>query len=58
VLPAPADSDGDGMPDEWEIAIGLSPGDASDGPLDRNGDGHTNLEEYLNSLVPAAVYEY
>jgi pectate lyase len=57
-LPAPPDGDGDGMPDDWEIAIGLSPGDASDGPLDRNGDGYTNLEEYLNSLVPAAVYEY
>lgn len=46
-----ADSDGDGMPDEWEIAHRLDPFD----PADRNGDADkdhfTNLEEYLNSLA-------
>jgi hypothetical protein len=51
-LPAPADRDGDGMPDEWELDNGLDPADASDGVLDRNDDGYTNLEEYLNSLTP------
>ena len=56
-LPAPADGDGDGMPDEWELDNGLDSADASDGALDRNDDGYTNLEEYLNSLVPAEVYE-
>jgi hypothetical protein len=50
-LPAPQDSDGDGMPDPWETAHGLNPNDATDGPKDRNNDGYTNLEEYLNSLV-------
>jgi hypothetical protein len=49
---APADTDRDGMPDEWEKARGLNPQDASDGPKDRDGDRYTNLEEYLNSLVP------
>jgi len=49
--PAPADSDGDGMPDKWETASGLDPTDPSDGPLDPDGDGYTNLEEYLNSLI-------
>ena len=48
---APADSDHDGMPDAWEIAAGLDPNDAADRNGDRNGDGYTNLEEYLNSLV-------
>ena len=56
-LPAPVDRDGDGMPDEWELGNDLDSADASDGVLDRNDDGYTNLEEYLNSLVPAEVYE-
>jgi hypothetical protein len=47
----PADSDGDGMPDTWEQASGLNLNDAADGPQDRDGDGYTNVEEYLNSLV-------
>jgi pectate lyase len=49
---APLDTDGDGMPDEWEIRFGLNPNDARDGNLDANGDGYTNIEEYLNNTVP------
>jgi hypothetical protein len=45
------DTDGDGMPDVWEKAHGLNPKDASDGNQDLNGDGYSNLEKYLNSLV-------
>ena len=45
------DTDSDGMPDAWEMANGLDPKDATDGPADRNGDGWTNLEDYLNGLV-------
>ena len=45
------DGDGDGIPDDWERAHGLDPADPSDGPADRNGDGWTNLEDWLNSLV-------
>ncbi len=48
---APADSDGDGMPDEWETSNGLDAKDSSDGNKDRDVDGFTNLEEYLNSIV-------
>ncbi len=47
------DTDGDGIPDEWETAYGLDPKDAADGVLktiDVNGS-YTNLEMYLNSLV-------
>jgi hypothetical protein len=47
---APADADHDGMPDAWEKKQGLNPGDAEDRNRDRDGDGFTNLEEYLNSL--------
>ena len=48
---APADSDHDGMPDEWEKANGLNPNDPSDGNKDGVGDGYTNLERYLNAIV-------
>lgn len=46
----PTDSDQDGMPDAWETANGLNPGDPTDGAR-TNADGYTNLENYLNSLV-------
>jgi len=49
---APVDSDNDGMPDAWEEAQGLNKDDNNDGNLDQDGDGYTNIEEYLNSLVP------
>lgn len=49
---APPDGDRDGMPDAWERSKGLDPADASDGPKDRDGDGYTNVEEYLHSLLP------
>ena len=46
------DTDNDGMPDEWESKNGLNPKNAGDASLDRNKDGYTNIEEYLNSVVP------
>ena len=48
---APLDGDHDGMPDAWERDRGLNPAAAADGAADRDGDGYTNLEEYLNGLV-------
>ena len=47
----PVDSDHDGIPDDWEKSHGLNPNDPSDANKDLNGDGYTNLEKYLNSLV-------
>jgi hypothetical protein len=47
---APKDSDGDGIPDEWEIKNGLDPQDASDG-MKIASNGYANLENYVNSLV-------
>jgi len=49
--PADWDSDRDGMPGEWEKRAGLNPDNPADGNGDRNGDGYTNLEEYLGWLV-------
>ncbi len=46
-----ADADLDGMPDAWEKKNGLNPADPTDATKDRDKDGYTNIEEYLNSLV-------
>ncbi|MEO6246791.1 MAG: pectate lyase [Opitutaceae bacterium] len=51
-LPAPLDTDHDGMPDEWELAHGLDPSNPADGSFVNPVDGYTQLEIYLNSLVP------
>jgi len=51
--PAPTDSDEDGIPDSIEIQYGLDPNDPTDRNGDRNGDGYTNIEEYLNLLALA-----
>jgi pectate lyase len=48
------DGDGDGMPDDWERAHGHNPGDGADGAADKDRDGFTNLEEWLNSLATPA----
>jgi pectate lyase len=57
-LPAPADSDGDGMPDWWELKHGLDPNDPSDTNGDLNGSGYTNIEEYLNGTDPRVYVDY
>lgn len=62
VVPASADSDGDGMPDSFEQMIidhdpaddietlaDVLPGD------DYDGDGHSNLQEYLYGTDPTAL---
>ena len=53
---APTDTDQDGMPDSWETANELNLNNASD----RNGYDldaeYTNLEVYLNSLIPVGTY--
>jgi hypothetical protein len=49
---APADADQDGMPDAFEQRYFLLPSDPVDGPQDFDGDGWTNVEEYLNGTNP------
>ncbi|MHC4442985.1 MAG: hypothetical protein ACYTF1_15730 [Planctomycetota bacterium] len=51
----PADSDHDGMPDAWENGHGLNPSDPADGPMDADGDGYTNVEDYLNEIALRAA---
>ncbi len=56
--PAPADTDHDGMPDEWENRYGLDANDAADGSKDGDSDGYTNVEEYLNGTDPTVSVDY
>ncbi len=47
------DSDNDGMSDDWEKKNGLNPVNATDAAqAAKNKSGYTNIEEYLNSVVP------
>ncbi|TWI85144.1 pectate lyase [Lacibacter cauensis] len=44
------DSDNDGMPDAYELKVGLNPKDAADAAkIAKNG--YSNIENYLNSVV-------
>jgi len=54
----PADTDGDGMPDEWERKHNLNPSDPKDGALDADKDGYTNVEEFLNGTAPNVLIDY
>lgn len=49
------DSDGDGMPDEWEDANGTNK-NKNDANEDAHGDGYTNIETYINSLARKSDY--
>ncbi len=49
------DADMDGMSDDWEAIHGLDPESGHDQNLDNDGDGYTNVEEFLNSTDPNAI---
>jgi len=56
--PNRADSDGDGLPDGWEVSHNLNPLDATGingGEGDPDGDGLTNQEEFLMGTDPRDV---
>lgn len=50
---ASTDSDGDGMPDYWEAAMGLNAG--SDEAMTLDGEGYANIENYINYLAEPHV---
>jgi hypothetical protein len=55
VLP---DSDGDSLPDAWEITHGLHPSDAADASLDTDGDGQSNASEYRSGTIPTEATSF
>jgi hypothetical protein len=46
------DTDGDGIPDVWEIAKKLNPTDWTDAPADSDDDGDINTSEYIADTDP------
>jgi len=46
------DTDGDTLPDAWEILYGLNPNDPADALFDNDGDGLNNVAEYTNATDP------
>lgn len=47
-----ADTDGDGITDDWEKQYGLDANDPADAEQDKDGDEFTNLEEFLAKTDP------
>ncbi len=59
------DDDNDLMPDQWEVDHGLDPLDSADGEpfiidsvTDPDGDGNTNIHEYVNQSNPQVADAY
>jgi len=50
--PPQGDTDGDAMPDVWELQFDLNPNSAADASGDLDGDGITNLQEYQGGTDP------
>lgn len=48
------DADNDGMLDGWETYFGLDPTNPADAALDADGDGVSNLDEFLGRSHPSA----
>lgn len=53
-----SDFDADQMSDEWEIAHGFNPSDASDRDLDQDGDGQSNYAEFVAGTDPWNTESY
>jgi hypothetical protein len=53
-----ADSDGDGLPDAYEMDYGLNPTNALDAALDADGDGVSNRAEYDSGTNPTNALSF
>jgi len=47
------DTDGDGIPDQWEVKYKLDPNDSTDANLDMDKDGFSNIEEFMAGTDPS-----
>lgn len=52
------DTDGDGIPNNWEVVNGMNYEDASDAALDFDRDGYSNLQEFRLSTDPRGAPAY
>src|SRR5690606_33494379 len=57
----PIDSDEDGIPDAWELKLGLNPNDPSDAlkaSTNSMHSGYLNIEVYINSLLEEEATDF
>ncbi len=47
-----SDDDNDGLPDSYELSVGLDSNNASDAQSDTDGDGRSNIQEYYDGTDP------
>src|SRR5262249_23768166 len=52
------DADGDGIPDDWEMAHGLNPHSSEDAAQDADGDGQSNFQEFVAGTDPQDARDY
>jgi hypothetical protein len=52
------DTDGDGLPDDWEKKYSLNLKDPADAAKDSDRDGYANIEEFINGTDPTRAVDY